>query len=159
MNIAVIVHSKTGTTLKLGNMYAENLRKKGHVVDVVELKTNKPVNSGTAGHHPDFSITNLPDPKKYDALLVGGPVWAFSASPVIYEAVKGLKDISGKKVLPFTCMGFPHESMGGKQAIDLLSKTLTEKGANVLPGKIIPGLFHNKEKTMEKAVSEVASLF
>jgi hypothetical protein len=78
---------------------------------------------------------------------------------VIYEAVKELMDLSGKKVLPFACMGFPHESMGGKQAIDLLSKALVEKGANVLPGKIVPGLFHNKEKLMENAVSEVASLF
>jgi flavodoxin len=159
MNIAVIVHSKTGTTLKLGNTFAESLRKKGHFVEVIELKTDPPVNSGSTRSHPKFSITNIPDPKKYDALLIGGPVWAFSASPVIYEAVKGLNDISGKKVLPFACMGFPHESMGGKQAIDLLSKILTEKGANVLTGKIVPGLFHNREKTMEKAVSEVASLF
>jgi flavodoxin len=159
MKIAVIVHSKTGTTLKLGNMFAESLRKKGHLVDVVELKTDPPVNSGTVRNHPKFSITNLPEGGKYDALLVGGPVWAFSASPVAYEAVKGLKDITGKKAMAFVSMGFPHENMGGKQAIDLLSKTLIEKGANVLPGKIIPGLFHNKEKTMEKAVSEVASLF
>ena len=106
MKIAVIVHSKTGITLKLGNMFAESLRKKGHIVDVVELKTEPPVNSGTAKNHPTFSITNLPDCKKYDALLVGGPVWAFSASPVIYEAVKGLKDVSGKKVVPFVSMGF-----------------------------------------------------
>jgi flavodoxin len=159
MKIAVIVHSKTGTSLKLGNMFAETLRKKGHSVDVVELKTDPPVSSGTVRNHPDFSITNLPDGGKYDALIVGGPVWAFSASPVVYEAAKGLKDVSGKKVLPYVCMGLPRESMGGKQAIALLSKTLAEKGANVLPGKIVPGLFHNREKLMENAASDITSLF
>ena len=49
--------------------------------------------------------------------------------------------------------------MGGKQAIALLSKTLAGKGANVLPGKIVPGLFHDREKLMEKAASDIESLF
>jgi flavodoxin len=159
MNIAVIVHSKTGTTLKLGNMFAEKLMKKGHSVDIVELKTDPPVNSGSVRQPPKFSLTNLPDCKKYDALLVGGPVWAFSASPVIIAAIRELKDISGKNVLPFVTMGFPSGSMGGKQAIDLMTKTAAEKGVNVLPGMIIPGLFHNREKLMEKASSEILTLF
>jgi hypothetical protein len=60
---------------------------------------------------------------------------------VIYEAVKELTDVSGKKVLPFVCMGVSSRiHMGGKQAIDLLSKALIEKGANVLPGKNSAGL-------------------
>jgi hypothetical protein len=62
-------------------MFAGSLRKKGHSVDVVEIKTDPSVNSGSARSHPKFSITNIPDCKKYDALLIGGPVWAFSASP------------------------------------------------------------------------------
>lgn len=157
MNIGIIVHSKTGTTLKLGNLFTEKLRQKGHSVEVTELKTDPPVDSGTVRNHPPFSLTNLPDCHKYDALLVGGPVWAFSASPVIFEAVKALKDVSGKKVMPFATEGFPFTFAGGKQAIGLMSRILAEKGANVLPGKIVTSL--NREKMMEKAASEVASSF
>ena len=157
MNICVIVHSKTGNTLKLGNLFAEKLRQKGHSVDVTELRTDPPVDSGTVRHHPPFSVINLPDCSKYDALLVGGPVWAFSASPVIYEAVKALKDVSGKKVMPFATEGFPFTFAGGKQAIGLMSRILAEKGANVLPGKVVTS--RNREKMMEKAASEVASSF
>jgi flavodoxin len=160
MNIAIIFHSKTGTTRKLANMFAEKLRNKGHIVDLIDLKTDPLVTSGTIKHHPKFSIVNPPDCKKYNAFLVGGPVWAFSASPVVYECIKTeLKGISGKRTIPFVTMGFPSESMGGNQAIELMSNALEEKGADLLKGIIIPKLFHNQEKLMEKAASDVVSLF
>jgi menaquinone-dependent protoporphyrinogen IX oxidase len=160
MNIAIIIHSKTGITRKLGNLLADKLRKKGHLVDMIDLRTDPPVSSGSVKHHPEFSIVNPPDCKKYNAFLVGGPVWAFSASPVIYECIKSeFKGISGKRAIPFVTMGFPLESMGGKQAIDLMINALEEKGADVLPGKIVPGLFHNRDEVMEKVASEIVSLF
>ncbi|MBN2251118.1 MAG: flavodoxin family protein [Candidatus Altiarchaeota archaeon] len=157
MKIAVIVYSKTGTTLKLAKLFKEKLEGKNHAVDLVELATDPDIISGTAKHHTPFSITNLPDAEGYDALLVGGPVWAFSASPVIYEAVGGLKNVSGKKVLPFVTQGFPFTFLGGKQAIGLMSKELTKKGADVLPGISVPGM--NREKRMKDAASDIDSIF
>lgn len=157
MKICIILYSKTGNTLALGKLFEAKLKDKGHSVDLVELKTDPEIASGTAKHHPEFTITNLPDTSEYDALLVGGPVWAFSASPVIYEATKKLGDLSEKKVLPFFTMGFPLTFMGGKQAIGLITKELSKKGANVLPGKAVTS--RNIKKRMEEVSSEVALMF
>jgi flavodoxin len=154
MKIAVIVHSKTGTTLKAGNLFAGKLREKGHSADVIELKTDPPVNTGSTRSHPQFKITNLPDCKDYDAVLIGGPVWAFSASPVIYEAIKALEGVGGKKVVPFVTHGIPLAFMGGKQAIELMSKTASERGANVLEGIMI-GRSAMRPDNLDKAASEI----
>ena len=39
MNIAIVIHSQTGTTLQFGNLIAKKLKQKGHQVDLVELQT------------------------------------------------------------------------------------------------------------------------
>lgn len=157
MKIAVIIHSKTGKTLKAGKSLAEKLKTKGHTVDVVELKTDPLVNTGSARSHRKFIITNLPDCSIYDAVVVGGPVWAFSASPVIYEAVKAFKGLKGKKTAVFVTHGLPFAFMGGKQSARLLAKELINKGANIVLEKTIPNM--NLDKNIEKTASEIAAMF
>ncbi|MGE5606712.1 MAG: flavodoxin family protein [Bacteroidota bacterium] len=159
MKIGIIFHSKTGTTLGFGHLIGGTLREGGHQVELVDLQTDAPVNFGSVRSAPPFKVTNLPDGSKYEALLVGGPVWAFSASPVIYAAVKELKNIKGKKVLPFVTMGFPLPGMGGKQAIALLDKELTAAGAIVLPGVIIPKMFHDYQKLMAETAQKIKEYF
>lgn len=154
MKIGIIIHSKTGTTLCLGKLIANRLEERGHEVKLLELKTNIPVKSGSVRSAPHFQIVHQPDGKDFDALVIGGPVWAFSASPVIIKAVKGLKHVKGKKILPITTMGFALRGMGGTQAIKLLSKELASSGAVVLPGIIIPKMFHNLNRIMIKAAEE-----
>ncbi len=159
MNIGIIIHSKSGTTLRFGRLIAENLKEQNHIVDLTELRTDIPVNLGSVRQPKKFSIVNIPDCTKYNAILVGGPVWAFSASPVIIGCMKELKGISGKKLLPFVTMGFPFPFMGGSQAITLMSDTAAGLGAKVLPGKIIPKLFRNYNLHMKKVASEIPSYF
>ena len=159
MRIGIIVHSKTGITLGFGECIASKLRESGYTVDMVQLKTDVPVNAGSVRSAPKFTIVNMPDCKQFDALLVGGPVWALSASPVIFACIKALRDISGKKVLPFVTMGFPFASMGGKQAIAVMSSALAKAGATALPGIIIPHLFRDHNRLMEEAVSTIPSHF
>lgn len=159
MKIGIIFHSKTGTTLGFAHLIGGTLREEGHQVELVDLQTDAPVNFGSVRSTPPFKVTNLPDGSSYDALLVGGPVWAFSASPVIYAAVKELKNIKSKKVLSFVTMGLPLPGMGGKQAIALLDKELTAAGAIVLPGVIIPKMFHNFQKLMAEAAQKIKGYF
>lgn len=159
MKIGIIFHSKTGTTLGFAHLIGGTLREQGHQIELTDLQTDAPVNFGTVRSAPQFKVTNLPDGDKYDALLVGGPVWAFSASPVLFAAVKELKNIKGKKVLPFVTMGFPLPGMGGKQAIEILEKELTAAGARVLPGVIIPKMFHNFERLKEEVAKKIAGYF
>lgn len=159
MKIGIIFHSKTGTTLGFAHLIGGTLREGGHQVELIDLQTDAPVNLGSVRSAPTFKVTNLPDGSSYDALLVGGPVWAFSASPVIYAAVKELKNIKDKKVLSFVTMGFPWPGMGGKQAIALLNKELAAAGAIVLPGVIIPKMFHNYQKLMAEAAQNIKGYF
>lgn len=158
MNIGIIVHSQSGTTLKFAGLIAKKLIEQKHAVDIIELKTDVPA-SGSVRQSNKYSILNIPDCTKYDALLVGGPVWAFAASPVIIKCIEKLQGISGKKILPFVTMSFPFPSMGGKQAIKLMSETSSSLGAVVMPGKIISKLFHDYQLDMEKAAAEIPVYF
>lgn len=159
MNIGIIVHSKTGITAQFGKQIANKLRGYGHVVEMIELQTDVPVNSGSVRRTKPFAITNLPDCQKFDAMLIGGPVWAFSASPVLIACLQRLQGIAGKKMLPFVTMGFTFPSMGGTQAIDLMNRTVKQAGAMVLPGKIVPGLFRNRDLLMKQAIEDIAACF
>lgn len=156
MHLGIVVHSQTGTTLRFGERIAAKLREAGHTVDLVKLETDVPLKSGAVSA---FKIVNLPDGGKFDALLVGGPVWGFSASPVIAAAVKDLKGIAGKKALPFVTMGFPLPGMGGRQAIAQMSGALTASGVKVLPGAIVMKMFHNPGKLMDEAAARIPAFF
>lgn len=48
---------------------------------------------------------------------------------------------------------------GGKQAVALLDKELTAAGAIVLPGVIIPKMFHNYQKLMAEAAQNIKGYF
>lgn len=159
MNIGIIIHSKTGTTQRFGKLIAEKLKNCNHTVDIIELKTEVPINSGSVRQKQKITVLNIPDCTNYDAVLIGGPVWAFSASPVVITCMKELSGIRGKKLLPFVTMGFPFTFMGGLQAINLMSSTASDLGATVLTGQIVPKLFHNYELYMEKIASEIPSYF
>ena len=156
MDIAIIVHSKTGTTRKFADRIADRLKKDGNSITVIQIETDVPIESGSVRSCKKFTITNLPDIKEYDALLVGGPVWGFSASPVIVACINALGDFEGKKVFPFVTQGFPFKFLGGKQAIGLMSRSAAEKKATVLPGAVISKLFHDIEKNMDRAADSIA---
>ena len=157
MNAIIIVHSKTGTTKKFADRIAGKLQEDGHSIKLTQIETDVPIKSGSVRRCEKFSITNLPDITNYDTILLGGPVWGFSASPVIIQCINALGDFQGKKALPFVTQGFPFKSMGGKQAITLMSKTAADKKATILPGFIVSKLFHDIEKDMDKAVASILS--
>lgn len=155
MKIGIIVHSQSGFTLRFGKRIAEKLREAGHTIEVLELKTSGPVQPGAK----DVAITNMPDCRPFDALLVGGPVLGFAASPAVLACIKGLQDVKGKKALPFVTMGFPFPGMGGKQATAQMGHALEAAGASVLPPCIIPKMFHDKVQLMERAACAIPALF
>ncbi|MBD3314205.1 MAG: hypothetical protein GF344_00330 [Chitinivibrionales bacterium] len=156
MKVAIVVHSKTGTTRRFADRIEKALRNDDHDVALTQLKTSVPVVSGTLRHHKEFSFVNLPDCTDYNAILVGGPVWAFTISPVAYEAIKSLGTMTGKQFLPFVTMASPFYFSGGTAAISLMSRTAREAGAKVLPGSISPKLFHNQQREMAEKAKAIA---
>ena len=158
MKICVLVHSTTGNTLKFAKLLDQRMKDQGHDVDLFELQTNEPVKNGTLHQPMNFRIMNTPDISEYDAIVAGGPVWAFSISTVIYKCLSSYADLKGKKFVPFVTMGFPSPGMGGKQAIGTLSKIATEKGAEVLSGAVACKMFHNIGDMMEKEAERIAKI-
>ncbi|MGE5599202.1 MAG: flavodoxin family protein [Bacteroidota bacterium] len=155
MNIGIVVHSQTGTTLRFGRVIAQHLQQAGHAVEMIELHAGEHIQPRAA----EVAIANMPDPKRFDAMLFGGPVWAFAASPVIMACIKKMDGISGKKALPFATMGFPFRGMGGGRALAQMGKALAEKGAAVLPGAVVPKMFRNTARLMEEAAGRIPALF
>lgn len=156
MKTAIIVHSQSGTTLEFAEHIAAQLKEKKHPVDLIHLQTNPEIKSGSVRQTAPFKITNLPDVRDYDLILLGGPVWAFSASPIAIAALERLGDLSGKKILPFVTMGFPHPALGGRKAIAMMSDKARELGATALPGKIIPKLFHDFKSLFRIEAEDIA---
>ncbi len=149
MHIGVIYYSVTGMTEEFASRIANGLIKEKHHVELIKIKTNIEV----TGPGRKFNVLNAVDCSGFDFVLFGGPVWAFSACPVVLESIRISKGLSGKKFIPFATMGFPFIFLGGKHAIDQTGRVAKEMGAEVVQnGVVIPKLFHDYRKLMDRAV-------
>jgi len=155
MKTIIIVHSQSGSTLEFAKHISDQLKKEKHDVKLVHLQTDPVTKGGSVPKTASIKFANLPDIKDYELILLGGPVWGFSASPIAIAALEKLGNLSGKKILPFVTMGFPFPAMGGKKAIAIMSDKAKEAGASVLPGKIVPKLFHNFKKLFKVEAEDI----
>lgn len=157
MNVAIIIHSKTGITLKLAKEIQSSLVKDGHTVELANLQTTEPIVDSTA-MTTVFKFTNLPDASAYDVILFGGPIWAFRPSPVIRQAIQqcGTK-LRGKKVFPFITMGFPFACMTGSGSLSALRGLAGKQGAKVLKGAILTGRQKNDEQAIQAIAADVCA--
>ncbi len=143
MKIAVIVHSQSGNTRKFADSIFDKLTSNGHTVNLTQLETSTPVKGGNVRQKMDIRFTNLPNIDDADIVMFGGPVWAFSPSPVIIAAMEQLANLKAKKVVNFATMGFPLKGMGGKAALAWMNRTVGTLGAKVLYSSICCQMFHN----------------
>lgn len=159
MKIGIVLHSHTGTTKEFAGVIKAELEKAGHQVEEIVLLTEPPVTPKNLRDFEPVHIQNMPDCAKYDVVLVGGPVWGFSATPVTAGFLKQAKSLSGKRVVPFVTMSFPFAFMGGNNALAQMSRAARESGAQVLPGFALPKMFHDVRKDMKtKAKAIVAAV-
>jgi len=153
MKIAIVFHSKTGTTKKFAEIIAEAVKRKNHSIDLIELKVTGLPKLRTE----DAQIENIPDCSKYDLVMIGSPVWGFTATPVTITCLKKITGIKGKKIVPFITMGFPFVSMGGTQTANLISKLAKEAGATPLQAVIVPKMFHKYFELMKSEAENIAN--
>lgn len=137
MNTLILVHSKTGITMKLAEAIRTEAIRRGHQTTLLTLETDRGVKPQSIREPIGFHITNLPDPADFDLILIGGPVWAFSASPVAYQALAELPDLPGKRFAAFGSHGLPFRFMGANSAQKAMDKLAREKKALVLPGLML----------------------
>ncbi|MCX7995707.1 MAG: hypothetical protein N3A65_08075, partial [candidate division WOR-3 bacterium] len=145
MHVGIIYYSVTGTTEDFAGRIANGLIKERYNVELIKIKTD--VNVTAPGQ--SFRILNLLDCSRFDFVLFGGPVWAFGACPVVLEAIKKSQGLAGKKFIPFVTMGLPFKFLGGTRALHEMGKVAKGSEASVLPGFIIPKLFHNYKADMD----------
>jgi len=158
MNIAIVVHSQSGNTLKFANSLQKRLSADGHTVELTQLQTREPVKGGSVRQAMEIQFTNLPDLNAAEVVLFGGPVWAFGPSPVIYQAIKQLGKLNGKRVISFATMGFPLKGMGGKAALRWMDTAAGTQGAKVLPGSICCQMFHNLDQQIALESERIAAM-
>lgn len=132
MKVLILVHSKTGNCYSLGQEIGQALGIAGHTADLVRLKA-EPDNAIEPG---EVRIRNLPDPKEYDAIIVGAPVRAFGASAVMQAAMSGL-NLKGKRLALFVTMYMPFVWLGGNQAVRRLTALAADQGNAFLETQII----------------------
>ncbi len=152
MNIGIFVHSQSGHSSAMGMAITKKLREKGHSVDIQLIQTSGRV-------RPRMKRVPLrdevPDLSPYDAIILGGPIWGFTASPVVMAFIKDIPSLKGKKALCFTTSGFPTAISGAKGGLKKLNAQLEELGAELLPGEaFFWGLWCNKKK-MEETVERI----
>ncbi len=154
MKIGIFYYSATGTTERLAHAIADVLEKEKNHVELVKIQTDIKVITP----HQKFEILNHADCSKYDIILFGGPVWAFSACPVVISYIESSKGLSNKMVIPFATMGFPFSFLGGSQALAKMGRVVKKMNGNVLPGVIVQKLFHNLEEAIQKNATKVVSI-
>jgi flavodoxin len=152
MRLGIFVHSQSGHTSEMGMAITKKLREKGHEVDIELMKPTGRVHPRMK--HVEFREES-PDMSPYDAVIFGGPIWAFTASPVVISFIKEIPSLKGKKTLCFSTSGFPTAISGAPGGLKKLGALLEELGATVLEGEaFFWGLLHDNKK-MEQAAERV----
>ncbi len=156
MKIAIVIHTSSGHTLAFARAIESKLISKGHEVDIIGLRT---IGTVTPSSRSKFELKSPPEMDEYDAVMVGGPVWAFKASPVIMKYLAQVKNIKGKKAYTFVTMGLPFKFTGGDRAIRMMTEELEASGADVLGGEALQYLFKTDQKKLDAAVERICSHF
>jgi len=132
MNIAIFVYSHTGNTLSAANRLKEHLEKSGNKVTLASIKA--------VDENPNVTkvvLTQIPDPKPYDRLILATPVHGFQVPAVMKAYVNQMPVLKDKPVSLFVTHAFPFAWMGGKPAIKMLKDLLAPKQVSVKATAII----------------------
>ena len=149
----IIYHSFSGITRGV----AEKIRTAcgGDLIEVNPRDKYSKLTAYTTGCYrarredKDPVIPESIDINSYDLVVVGTPVWAWKATPVINGAIAALKGGEGKKAIIFaTCGGQAGET------IPIMKKALGARGI-VVTGEV---LFTKKEIEEGTKINELISL-
>jgi NAD(P)H dehydrogenase (quinone) len=140
MNIGIAIHSESGHTANLARAIAAEWRAMGHEATVELLRTHGAVKPSS--RHVEFR--RLPEFENVDAILVGGPIWAFSASPVVMSYIRTFETLKGKKVLNFLTHGLPFTFLE-KRALKQMNDAFDCTGAQILEGEAMVYFFPKQE--------------
>ena len=150
MKIGIVVHSQTGNTCKVAQKLQEKLSASGKEVEIQRVR----MVGGDKPQGKDIKIENPPDIGKYDALIFGAPVHAFSLAPAMKVYMEQIASLQDKKVALFVTKGLRFDWTGGTRAIGQMKKICQTKGAMIYGTEIV---VWNKQR--DKKIAELVEKF
>lgn len=154
MKICIIVHSHTGNTLFVAQGLKEVLLTQGHSV-IIERVTAYNEEPSARGN---IQLKTIPDTSKYDVIIFGAPVRAFSLSPVMKLYLSQIASLRGKKVGCFVTQFFPFAWMGGNHSIIQMRKVCESKGANLFQTGIVNWSRKDRKKKINEVIDKLSKL-
>jgi len=155
MKIGIILYSQTGNTYSVSLKLKEKLITAGHSVDIERLKVVGEVQSVIK----DIKFETLPDTERYDVLVFGSPVQAFSLSSVMANYLMQIASLQGKKVALLVTQFFPFPWMGGNRTVGQMKKICESKGAAVCGAEIVNWSNPSRKKRITEVVEKFSKLF
>ena len=155
MNIGIIIYSQTGNTNSVALKLKEKLSEAGHSVGIEQIEI-----SGELGPRAtNFQLKTKPDVDKYDALVFGAPVQAFSLSPVMKSYLSQVASLKSKKVSCFVTKHLPFYWTGGNQAMNKMKKICKSKDGTVCGSGMVIWSSKRREKKITDVVEKLSRLF
>jgi flavodoxin len=133
VKIGIVIHSYTGNTLEVAQKIQDKFLENGKDVEIERVS----MVGGDKPRGKDINFETLPDLEKYDALIFGSPVHAFSLSLAMKTYLEQIQSLKDKKIVLFVTKGNRFNWMGGNQAIKKMSKICQSKGGILLGTGII----------------------
>lgn len=153
MKIGIVVYSQTGNTFEVAQKLEEALSKKGNSVKIERIE----VSNEKERDINKIQIKSAPDLSKYDALIFGSPVHAFSLSPAMNAYMSQLSSLEDKKIACFVTKGLPFASTGGNKAIGQMKKICESKNGKVSGTGVV--VWKDREKQIPTISEEMSLLF
>ncbi|MGB2782328.1 MAG: flavodoxin family protein [Atribacterota bacterium] len=155
MNIGIIIYSQTGNTKSVALKLKEKLSAAGHSVDTEQIEI-----SGELGPRAtNFQLKTKPDVDKYDALVFGAPVQAFSLTPAMKSCLTQMTSLKGKKVACFVTKGLPFYWTGGNQAINKMEKICKSKDGEVCGSEMVIWSSKRRDQKITEVIEKLSKLF
>ncbi|PTL37415.1 flavodoxin family protein [Alkalicoccus saliphilus] len=154
MKTGIIVHSHTGNTRGVAEILLQKLEDNGCTV---EMRKVEAVNEDPKAGGP-VKLKHVPDPDEFDFLIFAAPVRGFNLSPVMAAYLQEIPTLHHKKAACFVTEFFPFSYMGGRQAVDRMSKLLEAKEVSLLDSGIINWSRPTRDKQIRKLTDRLALL-
>ena len=156
MKIGIIVHSQTGHTLLVGERIREKLQADGHEV---QLRRMQNLEEGETKKPAAVQLDSLPETARFDALIFGAWVQAFTLCPGFTKYVEQIPDLGSENVSCFLTQQFRYKWMGGNRAMAKMKTLLEAKGAVVNSTAIINWSHKKREQQIEELAEHFTSQY
>lgn len=154
MKIGIIVHSHTGNTLSVAQKIKESLTWAGHPVNIEQVTT---VNEDPK-EVKNIELKDIPDTSKYDLIIFGAPVWAFSLSPIMKLYLSQISSLQGKKIGCYVTQQLRFKFMGGSGAIGQMKKACQSKGGSIYETGIISWSNKQRDARIDELVQKLSKV-